>query len=219
MSGIFVTATGTDVGKTFVSALIAKKVKDFGFDVGYYKAAMSGFDDTNNDALYVKNFAALSEEAGELVSFVYKAALSPHLAAKLEGNAPNLDTICADYRKLSSKHQFMVVEGSGGIVCPIRYDEVVLMLEDIIKALRLSVVVVCSCALGGINSAVLTVEYLKSRQIPIKGLIFNRYKGGVMEDDNIKMIQNLTALRPIAIVKEGDTALKTDKEALKSLFE
>lgn len=93
--GYFVTATGTDVGKTFVTALLVKKWRDSGMDAGYYKAALSGAEFKNGhwvagDADYVKNFAGLSDSQEELVSYVYKEAVSPHLAARKEGNPVEL---------------------------------------------------------------------------------------------------------------------------------
>ena len=213
--GYFVTATGTDVGKTFVTALLVKKWRDSGIDAGYYKAALSGAELRDGkwvagDADYVKRIANLPDTQEQLVSYVYKEAVSPHLAARKEGNPVELSKVRADFEAACARHEFIFAEGSGGIICPIRYDDQKIFLEDIIKIVNLPVLVVTTAALGSINACVLTVEYARSRGLDIRGLIVNRYgsSGNLeMENDNIRMMQDLTGLEILAKVKDGDTDL------------
>ena len=213
--GYFVTATGTDVGKTFVTALLVKKWRDSGIDAGYYKAALSGAEFRDGkwvagDADYVKRIANLPDTQEQLVSYVYKEAVSPHLAARKEGNPVELAKVKADFEAACARHEFIFAEGSGGIICPIRYDAQKIFLKDIIKTVNLPILVVTTAALGSINACVLTVEYARSRGLDIRGLIVNRYgsSGNLeMEDDNIRMMQDLTDLEILAKVKDGDTDL------------
>ena len=213
--GYFVTATGTDVGKTFVTALLVKKWRDSAIDAGYYKAALSGAELRDGkwvagDADYVKRIANLSDSQEQLVSYVYKEAVSPHLAARKEENPVELTKIQADFNAACSRHEFIFAEGSGGIICPIRYDDQKIFLEDIIKTVNLPILVVTTAALGSINACVLTVEYARSRGLDIRGLIVNRYgSSGTLEmaDDNIRMMQDLTGLEILAKVKDGDADL------------
>lgn len=212
MNGYFVTATGTDVGKTFVTALLVKKWRDSGIDAGYYKAALSGAELRDGkwiagDADYVKNFAGLSDSQEELVSYVYKEAVSPHLAARKEGNPVELSKVKADFEAATKRHKFIFAEGSGGIICPIRYDSQKIFLEDIIKTVNLPILIVTTAALGSINSCVLTVEYARSRGIKIRGIIVNRYKDTEMERDNVLMMQEMTGLEILAKIPEGATDL------------
>lgn len=216
--GYFVTATGTDVGKTFVTALLVKKWRDSGIDAGYYKAALSGAEFKNNkwiagDADYVKHIANLSDTQEELVSYVYKEAVSPHLAARKEGNPVELAQVKADFVAATQRHEFVFVEGSGGIICPIRYDESKkIFLADIMKELNLPLLIVTTAALGSINACVLTVEYARSHGLNVHGIIINRYgiSGNTqMENDNILMMQELTGLPILATIKEGDNDLGT----------
>ena len=94
---LFITGTGTDVGKTYVSALIAKQLKDDGFDIGYYKGALSGSNEiTDSDAWYVKEKANLTDSYDEMVSYTYKHAYSPHLASQIEGNPVEMQVIKDD---------------------------------------------------------------------------------------------------------------------------
>ncbi len=236
--GYFVTATGTDVGKTFVTALLVKKWRDSGIDAGYYKAALSGAELRNGkwiagDADYVKRIANLPDSQEELVSYVYKEAVSPHLAARKEGNPVELAQVKADFVAATQRHEFVFVEGSGGIVCPIRYDAPAtpqtngtpnivsntpntqntpkkLFLADIMKALNLPLLIVTTAALGSINACVLTVEYARARGLNIKGIIVNRYgiSGNFqMEDDNIKMMREITGLEILATIPDNATDL------------
>ena len=85
--GLFVTGTGTDVGKTFVTALMVKKLREHGYDGSYYKAALSGAETGKDgglipgDAQFVKMAAGLSEAAGDLVTYIYKFFVLPRLKA------------------------------------------------------------------------------------------------------------------------------------------
>ena len=213
--GYFVTATGTDVGKTFITALLVKKWRDSGIDAGYYKAALSGAELRDGkwvagDADYVKRIANLPDTQEQLVSYVYKEAVSPHLAARKEGNPVELAKVKDDFDAARNRHEFIFAEGSGGIICPIRYDDQKIFLVDIMRTLDLPLVIVTTAALGSINACVLTVEYARSCGLDIRGLIVNRYgsSGNLeMEDDNIRMMQDLTGLEILAKVKNGDTDL------------
>ncbi|WP_290762400.1 dethiobiotin synthase [Fibrobacter sp. UBA4297] len=213
--GYFVTATGTDVGKTFITGLLVKKWRDSSIDAGYYKAALSGAELRDGkwiagDADYVKCIANLPDTQEQLVSYVYKEAVSPHLAAQKEGCPVELSKVQADFNAACSRHEFIFAEGSGGIICPIRYDDQKIFLEDIIKTLKLPLLIVTTAALGSINACVLTIEYARSRGLDIRGIIVNRYgcSGNFeMEDDNIRMMQDLTGLEILAKVKDGDSDL------------
>lgn len=213
--GYFVTATGTDVGKTFITALLVKKWRDSGIDAGYYKAALSGAELRDGkwvagDADYVKRIANLPDTQEQLVSYVYKEAVSPHLAARKEGNPVELAKVQDDFEAARTRHEFVFAEGSGGIICPIRYDDQKVFLVDIMKTLGLPLLIVTTAALGSINACVLTVEYARSCGLDVRGLIVNRYgsSGNLeMEDDNIRMMQDLTGLEILTKVKNGDTDL------------
>lgn len=91
---LFVTGTGTDVGKTYVAALMAKALKDAGLNAAYYKAAVSGNVRRPDgslipgDARFVREFAHLDQGEETMCPYVYEHAWSPHLAAQAEGNPP-----------------------------------------------------------------------------------------------------------------------------------
>lgn len=218
--GLFITGTDTDIGKTYVAALLVKTLRDAGYDTGYYKAAVSGADTPGeSDAGFVGRFAGLSEPAEELLSYLYKTAVSPHLAARMEGHPVEREVVMADWARAAGRHAYVAVEGSGGICCPIRHDEqAVYFLEDIIRWLGIPSLIVANAGLGTINHVALTAFYMKRRGLPVKGVILNHWKGGVMEEDNVKMIEEMTKLPVLAKVRAGDGVIDADPAMLAAQF-
>lgn len=208
--GIFITGTGTDVGKTYVTALLVKRLKETGVNVAYYKAAVSGNRRGKQglvpgDAVYVKQISAISQSIDTMVPYIYEEALSPHLAARREGSPVDLSVVLQGYDSLCQKYDFVVMEGSGGILCPLRLDEKQeIWLEDVIKALNLPCLVVADSGLGTINATLLTLEYLSSKHIMTKGVILNHFHPeNEMEQDNRRMIERKGKVPVVACVPEG----------------
>ena len=223
--GIFVTGTGTDVGKTYVTGLIIKKIKENGMTPGYFKAAMSGNEREEDgtlipgDALWVKNVSGISQSVEEMCPYIYEHAYSPHLASRLEGNHVEMAVVLDNYRKVKEKYDYITVEGSGGILCPICFDEARIGLTDIIDEMELDCILVADAGLGTINSVVLTYEYMKNRNMKIKGMIFNHYiADNIMHEDNIRMCEYMTGLPTLAKVSMGDVDLNIDIAELISLY-
>lgn len=219
--GLFITGTDTDVGKTYVTALLVKTLRKAGFDVGYYKAAISGAPTVaESDAGFVNRFAGINEPEDMILSYLYQNAVSPHLAARIEGNPVEKEVILKAWERVTKAYPYVTMEGSGGIMCPIRHDEkAVYYLEDIIRWLHLPVLVVANAGLGTINHVVTTCEYIKNRHIPVKGILLNHWKGGIMEEDNVKMIEKITGVKVLAKIRDGDSLLDVDAERIISLYE
>lgn len=211
--GVFITGTSTDVGKTYISSLIVKNLRENNLNCGYFKGALSGAYLENNelipgDAKEVCIRANLNCNPKELVSYIFKEPVSPHLAAKINNESIELNKIKEDFHKRIKNYDFMVVEGCGGIVCPIRFDDKKIMLTDIIKLLNLPIIIVANGGLGTINDTVLTVEYAKSQGFSIIGIILNNYdESNIIHIDNKKMIEELTNIPVIACVKKDDESI------------
>ena len=228
--GLFVIGTGTDVGKTYVTGLLLKYLRDNGYNACYFKAALSGAvknpdgDLIPGDAVEVLSMANLDEDTDFVVPYVYETAVSPHLASRIEGHPVEMDVVRDAYNKVASKYDYVLMEGSGGIVCPIRYEgkdsKNNIMLEDIINELDLNVVLIADAGLGTINSIVTTYEYLKNRDITVCGIIMNNYKDEIMEKDNVLMVEHITGIPVIAKVYKNDKnlSLDIDKEIVISYF-
>lgn len=223
---LFITGTGTDIGKTYVTGLMVKKLAENGKNPGYYKAAMSGNERRQDgslipgDALFVQQCSGITQPLEEMCPYVYENAYSPHLASRIEGNPVMMNVVKQGFYSIMGKYDYVTVEGSGGILCPICFDEEKIQLEDIVKELNLSSVIIADAGLGTINSVVLTVEYMKAKHMEVKGTIFNHFHpGNVMEEDNIFMCEYMTGLPTLAKVEDGAEELDIDIDVLTSLYE
>ena len=244
---LFITGTGTDVGKTYVTGLIVKKLWENGIKAAYYKAAMSGNERRPDgslipgDALHVKTVSGSSQPLEEMCPYIYETAVSPHLAARLEGNPIEMERVLAGFDALAGKYQYVTAEGSGGILCPLRFDEQegadgqnpgsrrpaglkaggqMIWLEDFVRARNLNCLMVADAGLGTINAVVLTAAYMKSRGLTLKGIIFNNYEAGnVLHEDNRFMCEEMTGLKALACVGAGDRDIDISLETLTGLYQ
>lgn len=207
---IFITASGTDIGKTYISALIVKKMREAGFNCGYYKPVLSGVEISDgklikSDCNYVIETAKIPTSADDCVTYRWEEAVSPHLAAQRAGERICINKILEDYQKASHKYDYLLVEGAGGITCPLRLsDKEKYLLKDLIKELGTNILIAADAGLGTINSILLTVEYAKANGIKIEGIILNNYEpDNFMHQDNLKQVEYLTGIKVIATVERG----------------
>lgn len=208
---IFITGTGTDVGKTFVSALILKELTKLNVNCAYYKPVLSGAILENGvlhagDCEYVINFAGLNQQPLNSAGYVFEDAVSPHLAARNQGVTIDKDKILNEFRAI--RGDYLLVEGAGGITCPLSLEPSTYLMSDLVKDLGLEIVVVADASLGTINSTLLTLEYAKSKDLKIKGVILNRFiKNNLMHNDNLKTIEKLSGVSVLGIVEENSNAI------------
>jgi dethiobiotin synthetase len=172
--GIFITGTDTGVGKTLVAAALALHLKKRGLSVGVMKPIETGTSagrDSRSDAARLQSITDSEETLGTICPYSFELPVAPLTAAQLSDHTINPDTIRKIYQLLSSRYERMLVEGVGGVHVPItRRDNVM----DLVKRLRLPVVIVGRSGLGGINHALLTIEALRRKKIHIIGLVLNR---------------------------------------------
>ena len=215
-----------DVEQFLKDASKIKKLAQAGKNPAYYKAAMSGNDRRADgslipgDALFVKEMSGISQSLDDMCPYVYENAWSPHLASRVEGNPVDLDVVRRGFLKAANDYEYITMEGSGGILCPLCFDERKIQLEDVIREFELSSILVADAGLGTINSVVLTAEYMKAHSLPIKGIIFNHYHpGNIMEEDNIAMCQYMTGLPVIAKVQDNAKDLDIDADVLAEFYD
>ncbi len=221
---IFVTGTGTDIGKTYVSGVLVKSISNQGKKCGYFKPILSGAVYDNGvlhpeDCEFVIKAGSLKQKAAEAVSYIFEEAVSPHLAAGHLGIKIEKEKILADFESIKHRFDYLVVEGAGGITCPISLEGEPYLMSDLIKDLKLDCLLVADGGLGTINSVLLTVQWAKGCNVNIKGIILNRYKyGDCMYEDNIKSIEKLCNIPVIGLVKEGSTDIDMRGYELTELF-
>ncbi|WP_050607713.1 dethiobiotin synthase [Clostridium niameyense] len=203
--GIFITGTDTEVGKTVVTAGLMYLLRSRGYNATYFKAALSGYSKSKDkiicDASFVREVSELQESLENITPYMYETAVSPHLAGNIENNPINIEKVKEKYNYLKKKYDYIIAEGSGGIICPLIDNEHgVYLLEDLIKDLNMDVIVVARAGVGTINHTILTIKYIKSLGIKVKGIIINGYENSLACNDNINMIKKLIDIQILAVV-------------------
>lgn len=223
--GVFIIATGTDVGKTYVSGLLVKKMRELGYSCGYYKPVLSGLEEVNGkftpgDVDFVLKTANISADPYDFVSFAFKPAFSPHLAARYENTSVDVDKIKSDFIRIKNHYDYLVVEGAGGIVCPFKLEnDDIILLPDVVKLLGMDILLVAPAGLGTINSTVLTVHYAQNFGLKVRGIIFNNFdEKNVIHRDNLNAVHKLTGVNIVSTVKKFADSIMIEKKVLLEMF-
>ena len=211
---IFITATGTDVGKTYISALILRKMREEGFNAGYFKPVLSGVVEKGgklieSDCNYVVSTAKIPTTADDCVTYWWKEAVSPHLAAERMEENIDIEKIKHAFNKKQKQYDYLLIEGAGGITCPLRLQNgEKYLLKDLIKDLEVNIIIVADGGLGTINSTLLTVEYARQNNIKVEGIILNNFNpDNFMHQDNLKQVEYLTGVKVISTVEKNQTEI------------
>jgi dethiobiotin synthetase len=161
MQKIFVTGIGTGIGKTFISAMLAKAL-----EADYWKPVQAGYKE-GTDSEYVQK--TLSGTGSVIHPEVYKLKLpaSPHIAAREEGVTISIEKIC---QQIPSINRNLIIEGAGGLLVPLNETAFV---ADLIKALDAKVILISRNYLGSINHSLLTARVCREMNLPVLGWIFN----------------------------------------------
>lgn len=176
MRGVFVTGTGTGVGKTMVAAGLAWALRQRKVDVGVMKpfaTADRAFSKKyrSEDTAILAKAAGATETDDELNPFFYQAAASPLMASQMLGKpSVDLDKALQMLQNLAGRHDFLVVEGIGGIMVPLNEKQYV---ADFAKLAGLPIVVVSTPQLGTLNHTLLTVQACRKYGLDVKGIIVN----------------------------------------------
>ena len=191
--GVFVTGSDTGVGKTVIAGAIAAAIKAHGLDVGVMKPVASGAKEiegklVSEDAVYLKKIIDSTDDDVLVNPILLKPPLAPTMAASKTGIQIDIDKIWKAYEELTNKHDFVVVEGIGGLMVPI---DDTFFVADMVRKMDLPLVIVSRDYLGTINHTLLTVEYAKSRNIRIKGIVINMLKNG---DDFVREIEKYSSV-------------------------
>lgn len=209
--GIFVTGTGTDVGKTYISALLVRALRQNHVNAGYFKPVLSGAVRQGNrlipgDADAVCRIAALPDTPETYVPYIYEPAVSPHLAARMTGNPPNLPQMLSRLDVLRARFAYLVAEGCGGLFCPLRTGELPLFLTDVISATGYELVLVTPSGLGALHAAITTLAYAAQHGLRTRALYMNRFVAGdPVHEDNRVQLARLTGLPVIPVETDAQT--------------
>ncbi|MBI5192488.1 MAG: dethiobiotin synthase [Nitrospirae bacterium] len=205
MNGIFITATDTGVGKTFVSAGIASALKNSGINTGIMKPVHTGCIIKKGrlipeDTLYLMKAASVDDPIELVTPYMFREPVAPSVAAEISGTPIDIRKIIKAYKVLCRQHEYMIVEGIGGIMVPIiRY----FYVADLIKKLGLPALIITRPDLGTINHTLLTINYMKNKNIQIKGIVINHAgKGGktLAEKTCVETIEKYSEIPVIGII-------------------
>jgi dethiobiotin synthetase len=164
---LFLTGTDTGVGKTFTTALLTRALREAGLGTIALKPLCSG---ERSDVEILRAASGNTLSLGETNPIWLQAPAAPLVAAQLENRTLSLDTLVEWFRKLSSKHASLLVEGAGGWLVPITETQT---LADLAVRLALPVIPVVANRLGCINHTLLTLESIRARSLPCPGIILN----------------------------------------------
>lgn len=171
---IFVTATDTDVGKTFVTTGIAAVMQSLGYSMSVYKPIQSGA--INKNGILIPPDIAFVKQIDPFIkthcTYLFEQAVSPALAAFLEGKKIDKNMILSDFNKLRNTSDIVITEGAGGILAPVYND---FLIADLISFLKLPVIIVARPDLGTVNHTLLTINEARARNIEVLGVIINKY--------------------------------------------
>lgn len=180
MPGLFVTATGTEIGKTFVTRGLLAAGRRAGVAMDGLKPLLTGYDpNTRADGDAGLILAALGEAADEAAvarvsPFRFTAPLSPNMAAAREGGTVDVDAVVDLCRARVTPDRLVLIEGIGGVMVPLDTRHTVL---DVIAALDLPVILVSGTALGALSYALTAIEVLRQRHRAPHLIVLNESLG------------------------------------------
>ena len=206
MSALFVTGTGTDIGKTYVSCALIRALRTKGAVVDAFKPVVSGFDPRDAATSDPARLAAALGAPGDVFRIAprrYRAPLSPNIAARLEGDTLSLDDMVIDAvaRAAEVRDGLLLVEGAGGVMSPLTDGETNL---DMIAALGAPVLLVAGSYLGTISHVLTALVALRAAKVPVAAVVMSE---SLDAPDLLQTAQTLTPFldgAPLFLAPRGD---------------
>lgn len=195
--GLFITGTDTGVGKTLVACGLAFALRGLGCKVGVMKPVETGCAEKEGqlfpqDASYLKDASGCEEPLQKICPYPLPIPLAPSVAAQRAGVTIDLSLLCELYDEISSAHGITLVEGAGGLLVPLQSR---CTTADLVRMLKLPLVVVVANRLGALNHALLTLEHASCLGLPVLGYILNHMESlpSPAAETNARTLQSLTS--------------------------
>lgn len=195
MRGLFVTGTGTGVGKTIVSAALLAAMRGAGEQVRAYKPVVTGL--AESPGAWPPDHELLALAAGlppeEVAPLRFGPAVSPHLASSLAGEPIDAATLVERARSRASAGETLIVEGVGGLLVPLTDDFTV---RDLAIELALPLLIAASPGLGTINHTLLTLQAAREAQLDVRAVVLTPWpdQPSALECSNLRTISRLGAV-------------------------
>jgi dethiobiotin synthetase len=192
--GLFVTGTGTGVGKTVVAAAVARTLRRAGLGVAALKPAQTGTSEGADDLAFIR-LAGGVPAARCVATYALRRPLAPSVAARMEGTSLEPGRIVDDFRRLRGQADVVVVEGAGGLLVPFSDSA---DMADLASALRIPLLIVALPGLGTLNHIALTVEAARTRGLEVAGVVLCGFpvEPGLAEATNPGEVEGLAGVVP-----------------------
>jgi dethiobiotin synthetase len=204
MNGLFFTGTDTGVGKTYVAAAVVRLLRQQGRCVRVSKPVATGAERVegrwrNADTVQLAWAAGNCQCLEAVTPWTFPEALAPAVAAPLHGPAPDITALARAVRSQARPDSILIVEGVGGLLCPLTDRETV---ADLATVLGLPLVVVARRSLGTLNHTLLTLEAAASRRLKVAGLVVNETMppATLAEETNVAELQRRIGVPLLAVV-------------------
>lgn len=194
---MFVTGIGTDVGKSYATGWLAKKIMEGGKTVITQKLIQTGNREFSEDIEVHRHLMGIGMQPRDLdhttAPIIFSYPASPHLASRIDEREIDLQIADESTRVLSEEYDYLLIEGAGGLMVPITEDY---FMADYAAERGMPSVVVVNGQLGAISHAVLTLEALKARDIKVPLVIYNPYfdsQDKIVADENREYLERYVA--------------------------
>jgi dethiobiotin synthetase len=209
MPTVFITATGTDIGKTYLACALIRRLRLLGQSVDALKPVASGFDPARpagSDAgllLQALGKPVTNEEIARISPWRFAASLSPDLAARREGHTLDFDAVVDFSRKAGQADcGTLLIEGIGGVMVPLDGRHTVL---DWMAALQAPALLVAGSYLGTLSHTLTCLEVLRHRDIALRAVIVNESADSTVSlDDTIASLSQYTRRIPVITIRRND---------------
>ena len=191
MKTYFITGIGTEVGKTVASAIVTQALEG-----DYWKPIQAG-DLHQSDSMKVQSLIDNDSSKFHPESYRLNHPMSPHAAAQRDGVEIDISSF-----EIPKTENHLVIEGAGGLLVPLNKRDTIL---DLIEILKCEVILVSRHYLGSINHTLMSIELLKQRNIPIKGILFN----GNENKDTESIINEMTGINALGRIDELEELKKS----------
>jgi dethiobiotin synthetase len=201
LKSLFITGTDTDVGKTYITAGLAITLRKMSIDVGVMKPFAAGIAQKkgfkSEDVEILSNAAQINDSESLVNPQFFPISASPYTAWKKLKIKPKIPLILSSFKKLSKKHEMMLVEGMGGTLTPILKNY---YIANLIKDMKIPTVIVTRSKVGTVNHTLMTVMMCQKYKIPIKGIIINNFDKGYPINQLKKDLESLTGIKVLGSI-------------------
>lgn len=204
--GLFVTGTDTGVGKTAVSCALLRVWRAQGLSVTPFKPLVSGrsADGTFEDIERLRAASGLALTDAQVSPLRFEPPLAPAVAAEKADAAMDWRPVSDRINALNAAKTPVLVEGVGGLLAPL--DGPHYAIRELIRDLRLPVLVVARAGLGTLNHTAMTVELLKASGAALCGIVMNGAVDPAAAQDNRRWMEKMTGVKVLAVVPQGAEA-------------